>query len=507
MYTVSDFIRVLSDAGLLIGVTENSAALSRPVSSLTYDSREVRAGTLFLCKGAHFVPEYAVSAALGGAVAYVSEKPYPCPIPGILVSDIRLAMPVLAQKFYDNAPAALKTIGVTGTKGKSTVVYMIRSILDTAATRGGGKKPAILSSIDNDDGITVEESHLTTPESTEIFRHCANAVKKGLSCLVMEASSQALKYHRLDGIHFQIACFTNIGSDHISPIEHPDFEDYFASKLKIFEQADCAVINADDPLFPRILEAARANGCRIVTYALNADADMKAEKIHKNGDKTVFDITENGNTQTYEIGMPGIFNVSNALCAVAVARLMNVETRDIQEGLLLARASGRMEVFSSADRSVVAIVDYAHNAMSFQALFSSTVAEYPGRRIFAVFGSAGKKAFQRRIDLPQIASAYCEKIYFTEEDSGEEPFSSIASDLSSHASCPYEIISDRPTAIRRAITENGKNIVVLITGKGREETMKRGMRYEKCESDVSVVQNVLGKPEKAETLSSDSMLN
>ncbi len=492
MHTLNEYIELLKNNGLLVSASLDENQKKRSVTSLTYDSRQATEGTLFVCKGLHFIPEFALSAALAGAVAYVSEREYECPIPSIIVSDIRLAMPHLAKMFFDDAPSHLESVGITGTKGKSTVTYMIRSILRRDAEKSGKPYPAVLSSIENYDGVINEEAHLTTAETIELYRHFDNARKSGIDRLVMEVSSQALKYHRTDGIRYKIGCFTNIGNDHISPVEHPDFDDYFASKRILFSQCDNAVINLDDENSARVLADARAAGASVLTYGTNESADIRGFNIASSDSGVSFDVSFGGaDEQHFSICMPGLFNVSNALAAIAVCELLGIDREIIAQGLAVAKADGRMEVFASEDKNIIAIVDYAHNAMSFDALFSSCASEYPDRKIIAVFGCPGKKAFQRRYDLPTIASKYSSKIYFAEEDSGEEPFASIAADLEKHASCPYEIIEDRGEAIRRALFENGDSLLVLITGKGREESMKRGTAYEDCVSDVSYVEKYL----------------
>lgn len=487
MPKLKDYIKALEEKSLVISADVPSEALEKEITELTYDSRRVVKDALFVCKGLHFIPEFAVSAAVKGAAAYVSEREYECSAPAIIVSDIRLAMPILAKLFFCDAPSSLFSVGITGTKGKSTVAYMIRSVLRLEAEKSGKPSPAVLSSIENYDGVICEESHLTTDEAIELHRHFANARESGIKRLVMEVSSQALKYHRTDGITYGIGCFTNIGTDHISPSEHPDFEDYFASKKLLFSQCETAVICLDDKNASETVAAATACGCRVVGYSRQGKGDVYAENIRTSGCSTFFDASVFGKKSSFEIGMPGIFNVSNALCAIAVCSLLGVDESTIAEGIRLARADGRMEVFSSADGEIVAIVDYAHNAMSFDALFSSAASEYPDRNIIAVFGCPGKKAFQRRRDLPEIASKYCSKIYFAEEDSGEEPFSSIVADLEKYASCPYEKIEDRTQAIRSAVFSDTGKRLLLITGKGRERSMKRGNAYQDCPSDVDCV--------------------
>jgi len=496
--TIQSYIDALSQKGLLLSSACDSISES-PVLALTADSRRATEGTLFVCKGAHFLPEYLLSAKEKGAIAYVSEKDYGQTLPLILVSDVRAAMVVLALIFFEEPALALKKAAITATKGKSTVSYYIKSILDLYLE----KECAILSSIDNYDGVIREESHLTTPEPIDLQEHFANARGAGLSHLVMEVSSQALKYGRVEGVRFEVGVFGNIGTDHISPIEHPDFEDYFASKLKIASYCDTLCINRDIPEFERVCEQAKKCGCKIVLYGESEQAELRAVNIKKNEGSISFRVITPEYERDMDITMPGLFNVSNALAAIAVCRELGVDADSIARGLHSARVSGRMEVFESRDRRISVIVDYAHNKMSFEALFASVDREFPGKKKIAVFGCPGKKAFLRRTDLGEIAGRDCDYVIVTEEDSGEEPFDSIAADIAKELQkqgCPHSVCEDRELAVREAILEHGTDKVILLTGKGRETRMKRGLAYIDTPSDVDYTEKYLALYDSADAL-------
>ena len=197
--------------------------------------------------------------------------------------------------------------------------------------------------------------------------------------------------------------------------------------------------------------------------------------------------------------MPGLFNVSNALCAIVIARLYDIPVSDIQVGLYQAKVPGRMEIYASNDQKITAIVDYAHNRLSFQKLFESVRNEYPGYRATIVFGCPGKKAQDRRHDLGEIAGKYADYIYLTEEDAGEEDPLAIAQEIAiavEKEKTPYEIIIDREQAIARAVEDAANaqgNTVILITGKGAETRQKRGTDYIPVMSDVECVHLELKK--------------
>lgn len=484
-HKLAAFVDILQQEGLLRSCRGD---LDVDVYHLSFDTRNLRKNSLFFCKGVHFREEYLYQALENGAVAYVSEVCYDkADAPCLLVSDIRAAMSLLALYHYDFPADKLNTVGITGTKGKSTTAYYIKAIFDEALK----KESAILSSIENYDGIIREESHLTTPEAIPLQQHFANAVESGISHLVMEVSSQALKYDRVKGVRFDVACFHNIGLDHISPIEHADFDDYFHSKLKILNTCRVGCVNTDDAHAKEVLTYAAKAGCRVVTYGSHPEDDVYCRRIQKTEDAIHFVVRTSAFEEEFAITMPGLFNVSNALAAIAVCITLSIPVDDIKRGLLHARAPGRMEVFYSRDKRTVALVDYAHNRMSFETLYQSVMKEYPGKRILTVFGCPGGKAHLRRRDLGELSGKYSDLVIITEEDSGEEPFASIAADIAQHVAaegCEYQIIEDRGEAIRTAICKNGKDAVILITGKGRETRQKRGTQYIETPSDVDYVE-------------------
>ena len=302
----------------------------------------------------------------------------------------------------------------------------------------------------------------------------------------MEVSSQALKYDRVDEVVFDVGIFMNISEDHISPIEHPDFEDYFASKLKLFAQTRTALVCTDSDYQERILAEAAASE-RLLTFGTKAGSDIYGYNIRKVNDQILFDVKCDRFQETFILTMPGLFNVENALAAIAAAYVFDIPTEYIHSGLFRARSDGRMESFHSEDGKVVAIVDYAHNKLSFEKLFDSTRKEYPESDIVSIFGCPGKKALLRRHDLGTIAGMYAKKVYLVAEDPGAEPVIDISTDIAQYVAaqnCPYEMIEDRGEAITKAILEVDSPTVILITGKGNETRQKYGSQYIDCRSDV-----------------------
>ena len=491
-HTLSDYIALLEQRSLLAAPVPEELDRAAPVELVSYDSREVVPGTLFLCKGAHFKAEFLKMAQDKGAIAYVSERPYPASsLPCILVNDMRLAIAPLADRFYDHPSGKLKVIGLTGTKGKSSTAYYLKYILDEYMAEQGKPASGIISSIDTYDGVERFESHLTTPEPLELQRHFAHGAEAGMEYLTMEVSSQALKYHRSLCTDFAAACFLNIGYDHISPIEHPDFEDYFSAKLKIFRQGAVNCVNLDCDHASRVLAAAKEAGRPLYTFSQrDEEADVYASQVRKRGDDILFRVRTRRYLREFRLTMPGLFNVENALAAIAVCEGLGIPERCIYVGLMKARVPGRMEVYTNADGAVTAIVDYAHNRMSFETLFRSVRAEYPGRRIVTVFGCPGLKALDRRKDLGEISGKYSDLVVLTEEDSGEEDTISICREIAAHVAeqdCEYSIEPNRGEAIRQAVLGCRQPSVLLITGKGAETRQKRGREYVETPSDVDYV--------------------
>ena len=383
-HTLNEYADALARAGLLTASTLTPAAEGTVIDCLSYDTRSLHGTSLFLCKGAHFKAEYLSAALAQGAAAYVAEKPYPVDAPQLLVSDIRYAMVVLGQLFYDHVTGKLTSVGITGTKGKSTTAYYVRSILNDWLTSEGKPPCAILSSIDNYDGVITEESHITTPEVLELYQHFQNAYDSGISHLVMEVSSQALKVGRVRGMTFDVGAFLNIGTDHISPIEHPDFADYYASKLKLFDSCRVGCVNTDADHAAETVAHARSGGCELITFGSHASDTVFCERVEKRADGLYFTVRSPKYNGEFSITMPGLFNVSNALAAMAISMALGVPEEFVRSGLRKARANGRMQVYESRDKRVTVIVDYAHNRMSFDALYRSTRVEYPGKEMISV---------------------------------------------------------------------------------------------------------------------------
>ncbi|MDO4516266.1 MAG: acetylglutamate kinase [Bacillota bacterium] len=487
LYPLGDYIQLLQKHSLLINFS--GAPLTREVALVSCDSRQVVPGTLFLCKGAHFKVEFLRSAMEQGAFAYIAEKPYEgVDLPCLQVTDVRLTMALLADFYYNHPSGKLSVVGITGTKGKSSTTYYLKYIFDEYLAAKKQKPSGVVGGIETYDGVERFESHLTTPEPLDLERHFANGVSTDMRYLTMEVSSQALKYDRVVNVEFAAAVFLNIGTDHISPIEHPDFEDYFSSKLRIFAQAAAACVNLDSDHADRVLEAARKSCARMITFSTkDPSATIFGSQIRKVGGDILFKVKTPRYSREFRLTMPGLFNVQNALAALAVCEALGIPEQYAFAGLMKARVPGRMEVYSNADEKVSVIVDYAHNKLSFETLFQSVKEEYPGRRVVTIFGCPGYKAYDRRKDLGEISGKYSDLVILTEEDPGEEPVENICRDIAQYVEnegCDYTIVPDRGEAIRQAVLGSQEPTIIILTGKGAETRQKRGIEYIDCPSDV-----------------------
>lgn len=494
---LGDYVQLLSQRGLLRPGAGAGLPLTRPVPLVSCDSKLVVPDALFICKGAAFKPEYLAQAAQRGALAYVSETVYPqIPLPCLRVTEIREAMALLADRAWGHPSGRLRIAAVTGTKGKTTTAYYIKSILDERRRALGERETAILSTIVTDDGVERRPARLTTPEPLDLQRHLWNAASSGAGYLTMEVSSQALKYHRVTGCKFSTGIFLNIGQDHISPREHPDFEDYFSSKLKLFSLCETAVVNLDGDFSARVLDAARV--CpRLLTCSLkDPGADVFASNLRKEGNATLFRARTPSWEGDLRLNMPGLFNVENALAAVAAAESFGVGGDAVAAGLARALVPGRMETCHSADGRVTVIVDYAHNGMSLEALLSSVRREYPDRELTVLFGCTGGKGLDRREGMGKAAGRWADRILLTEDDPGPEAVEDICREIGAHIAPfgkAFAVVPDREEAISRAVLEAREPAVVVLAGKGAEQEQKRKNGPVPCAPDGMLARKVLAR--------------
>ncbi len=481
-FTVKDYLDVLNLNNQVVEtINLDEDIKKKEVELLTYNSKEAKANSMFVCKGFldNFKEEYLSDAVNSGAFIYISQKKYDVSIPCIIVKDAFIALSIVSKLYYNYSSEKLNVVGITGTKGKSTTSFYIKYILDEYAKAKGKKDTAIISSIKTYDGVEEFDSHITTPESLDMYNHLNNCIKSGIENVVMEVSSQALKVGRVYSLDYDIGLFLNISEDHISQVEHPNFEDYFNSKLMLFKKCKTACVNLDANYSERILEKAKEDSKEVLTFSLkDKNACYYAYDIQKNELSTEFRVKCKNFDEKFVLNMPGLFNIENALAAICVADKMNIPVKYMISALENAKIPGRMEIYSTNDKRIIAIVDYAHNKLSFQKLYESTKNEYPDRKIITVFGCPGNKAYIRRRDLGIESGKNSDMIYLTADDPAYENVNTICKEIAKYIeeyNKPYEIIEDRKVAIKSAISyakENYSNSIILVAGKGNEKAQK-----------------------------------
>lgn len=484
MITIEKVIKILDNKKIL---KEHNCNNNTQIEFISYDSRNIKPNTMFFCKGEHYKTEYLEQAIKNGATVYVSEEKYDVDSEHIIVSDIQKAMAIIAAEFYEYSFKDLETIGITGTKGKTTVTCFIQNILDEYAN----KKTAIISTINTYTGTTDELSQLTTPEALELHRLFYEAKKNDCQYLTMEVSSQGYKKDRVYGVEFKNGIFLNIGEDHISAREHPNFEDYLHCKIQLVKNSKRVILNKNTDYFNAIYSECK--GKEVITYGTDESADYYYTNVQKTNLGFKFDAVSKTDNykQNFEINIPGRFNIENALVAITLAKKLGVDDKSIKNGLLKTVVKGRMNVFEKD--GVTIIVDYAHNKLSYTKLYESLKLDYPNRRIVSLGGCVGGKAFNRREEFGTIVGGNSDYVYLTSVDPQFEDPEDICKDIALYINNKnkYEIIPDRKTAVEKAILNAKPGDVLVLVGKGEEEYQKVNGVSQKYESDLAIVKRML----------------
>ena len=449
------------------------------VTELINDSRKVTEGSVFVCISGAVSDghEYIEDVAAKGAAAVIVERPVDAPegLTVIHVDDTRYALALMSAAYFDYPAKKLKVIGITGTNGKTTTTYMVKSSLE-----GAGYKVGLIGTIEAIIGDKSIPANNTTPESYTIHQYFAQMVEAGCDCVVMEASSQGLMLHRTAGIQFEIGIFTNLGEDHIGPNEHKDFEDYKRCKGILFTQCKLGIANVDDQWYKDVFKNAT---CQVETFGFSEEADLRAtnvQHIAKQGCLGVAYHVTGLMDFDVEIDIPGNFSVYNSLTAIAVCRHFGVPVEKIQAALKQAKVKGRVEMVKVSDEFAM-LIDYAHNAMSLESLLE-TLRDYNPGRIVTIFGCGGNRSRTRRYEMGEVSGRLSDFTIITSDNPRFEEPQDIINDIITgmkKTDGKYIDICDRKEAIRYAIEHGQPGDIIVLAGKGHETYQEiKGVKYD-----------------------------
>lgn len=439
------------------------------VSQIDYDSRQVKQGSLFVCiPGAnvdgHDYIEHVIQ--LGARVIVVErEVSYFEGITYIQVKDARYALALLSCAFYDHPSRKMTVIGITGTKGKTTTSYMMESILQNASKRVG-----IIGTIGSIVNGTFKQTKNTTPESFELQKLMNEMVEAGCEYCVMEVSSQGLMLNRVAGIDFDYGIFTNLSPDHIGDNEHRSFEHYMECKKMLFQMCKVGIFNRDDEHYHDMIQNVK---CKIMTYSLHQESDLKASQIQLIQKPGILGVSFNTTgliNDSFETDIPGHFSVYNSLVAIMVCSLLKIDVKSIKEALEYVRVKGRVEIIPT-HRDYTVIIDYAHNAFSFESVIQ-TIMEYHPHRLICVYGAGGHRDVKRRYDTGEVVAKYKAFSILTADNPRGEKVSDICQDIVlglNRLQGEYIIIEDRKEALIYALDHATNGDVILCLGKGHED--------------------------------------
>lgn len=467
-----------------VNYTVISGSTDVEITDVIYDSRKVIPGCVFVCLVGSAVDshQFAQDAVDRGAAAVVISRDITVTGAAVIkTEDTRKALAFLSAEYFDNPADTLTTIGITGTKGKTTTASMIRSILEK-----GGIKTGVIGTL----GILIGDEQIktnnTTPESYEIQKAMRRMIDEGCKCCVMEASSLGIKWHRTDGFIFDYGIFTNFSHDHIGGAEHPTMEDYCYCKSLLFRQCMTGIMNIDDPVYEKMLEN---HTCKVETYGCSEDAQLRASNaqlLSRPGYLGVRFECSGRLEKTIDVAIPGMFTVHNALSAIAVCLHFNLTPEQIFDGLNEVKVKGRVEGVP-VPGSYTLLIDYAHNAVSMENILT-TLREYHPNRLITLFGAGGNRPRDRRFEMGEISGRLSDLSVITEDNSRMEDVNDILADIETglkKTEGKYIKIPDRTEAIRYCIEHAQEGDIIVLAGKGHEDYQdKNGKKTHYDEREV-----------------------
>ncbi len=452
---------------------KGKGSLDIDISNLECDSRQIKKGGLFVAIKGFEVNgnDYIESAIANGAIAVMVEpdidknllKKIVSDVTIIVVPDTRKGLAIASCNFYDNPSRKFKLIGITGTKGKTTTSFMTKAILEKQ-----GYKVGLVGTIATYIGAEkLEDSDRTTPESNKLQYFFSKMAEAKCDAVVMEVSSQSLKLNRVAGCDFDVAVFTNLSEDHISPKEHPDMEDYFNSKLKLLQMSKVCFTNADDLMVAKVPKM--MPDANITTYGIDNTCKLLAKDITITNSYVDFKVKLDNKNERVKVCIPGRFSVYNALAAICIARELKCTPENIKEALEQVRVPGRSELVDNK-KELTIMIDYAHSPESLENILSA-VESYTKGRVISVFGCGGDRDTAKRPMMGEISGRIADYTIITSDNPRSEDPEKIAKQIEEgikKTNGKYEVIVDRKEAIKAAIKMANKRDIIVLAGKGHE---------------------------------------
>ncbi len=459
----------LCDILLGIDIDASNINLNTDIKDIVFDSRKAEQDTLFVCISGYQVDghDYAIKAYENGVRLFVAEKNIDLPEDATILfyPNNRRFLALSSANLFGRPAEKLHTVAITGTKGKTSVSFMLKSIFEAA-----GHKVGIMGSTGTYIGNTEYATANSTPESYLIHKYYRKMLDEGCDTAIIEATSQGFKLDRTYGIHFDIGVFTNLSPDHIGENEHKDFDEYLECKKMIFNQCSKVIVNMDTEHYERIVND---TNCPVITISADRKSDFSFSSpsfsVGENRLKTVFVCHEDDIEEAIDLNTPGYFSLYNALAAVAVARNSGIDYASIKKGLSAAFVKGRMEIVP-INKNYTVIIDFAHNEFSCKTLFD-TIKLYNPSRIISVFGCGGNRSKLRRYSMGEVIGNNSDLSIITSDNSRFEKVEDIINDIligMHKTNGKYTIIPERRKAIKEALRVAREGDVILLIGKGHE---------------------------------------
>ena len=460
---------------ILVGIEGLKAkgSLDLDISSIECDYRKVKQGSMFVAiKGFEVDGHSFINKAIEkGAIAIIFEEGTDyrtfinsSNITLIMAPNTRLALSLCSCNFYDNPSKKMKVIGITGTKGKTTTSFMLKSILEKQ-----GKKVGLIGTIAIYVGDKlIKNSDRTTPESNQLQQILAKMYELGIEVVVLEVSSQSLKLDRVAGMEFYAGVFTNLSEDHISKNEHKNMQDYFESKMKLFKMCKHAFINSDSIYTARVIESIPEN-CEIQTYGIDNYCNLSAKDVTVTNSYVDYRAKVKDRNERIKVSIPGRFSVYNSLAAISVARLFGTDIQPMKEALETIKVPGRSELVENKLELKI-MIDYAHTPESLKNILE-TVKTYTIGRVICVFGCGGDRDTNKRHLMGEVAGKIADYTIITSDNPRTEEPEKIIEQIEGGIKTTkgkYECITDRREAIKKAIKKKKKKDIIVLAGKGHE---------------------------------------